>query len=235
MRKIIITLFFLSILLSSCTVTETLNTTTGYSGSSKADVTVDEFFLSVLEDFSSFSSNSGYSIMDEAMAGLSSRINSSSSSSNVSLLTDGKSKRYVLSFDYSSLTSLIKDLQGAGKTNTILSLSSSSFSFFLSLDNYDELKDVIPFLSDPNFEVYGPEYSNGMSEEEYKEMISFLLGEDSLEALEKSKVTIVINTPGTITKISGAKKSGEKAAIFTFPVIDFLLLNKPIQFSISWK
>lgn len=230
--------FFLAllsiILLSSCVVSESLTTTTGYSGSSKTNLTVDDFFLSVLEDFSSFNTGEGYSIMDDAMVGFSNKVHSSENASSVNLLSDGSGKRYILSFDYSSLSGLMKDLNN-GEDNSLLKVTEKSLAFNLSMDNYSELKNVIPFLSDKNFEVYGPEYSNGMTEDEYMDMISFLLGEDSPEALNNSLVTIEITTPQAITKISGAMKNGTNKAVFSFPVIDFLLLNKPISFSIEWK
>ena len=230
--------FFLAllsiILLSSCVVSESLTTTTGYSGSSKTNLTVEDFFLSVLEDFSSFNTGEGYSIMDDAMVGFSNKVHSSENASSVNLLSDGSGKRYILSFDYSSLSGLMKDLNN-GEDNSLLKVTEKSLAFNLSMDNYSELKNVIPFLSDKNFEVYGPEYSNGMTEDEYMDMISFLLGEDSPEALSNSLVTIEITTPPVITKISGAMKNGTNKAVFSFPVIDFLLLNKPISFSIEWK
>lgn len=230
--------FFLAllsiILLSSCVVSESLTTTTGYSGSSKTNLTVDDFFLSVLEDFSSFNTGEGYSIMDDAMVGFSNKVHSSENASSVNLLSDGSGKRYILSFDYSSLSGLMKDLNN-GEDNSLLKVTEKSLAFNLSMDNYSELKNVIPFLSDKNFEVYGPEYSNGMTEDEYMDMISFLLGEDSPEALNNSLVTIEITTPQAITKISGAMKNGTNKAVFSFPVIDFLLLNEPISFSIEWK
>lgn len=222
------------LLLTSCVVTESITASTGYSGSSKTDITVDPFFLTVLEDFSSFTSGDGYTIMDDAMVGFASSLNSSSAASSVSLLSGGDGKRYVISFDYSSLEKLLKDLND-GKSNTLFTITSSSLSFKLTMENYDELKNVIPFLSDENFEVYGPEYSNGMTEEEYTDMITFLLGEESPEALENSYVTVLITVPGTITSVTGAVKTGTSTAVYTFPVIDFLLLNDPLSFSISWK
>lgn len=234
MRKVITALLMLLLLLTSCVVTESITASTGYSGSSKTDLTVDPFFLTVLEDFSSFTSGDGYTIMDDAMVGFASSLNSSAAASSVSLLSDGDGKRYVISFDYSSLEKLLRDLND-GKTNTLFTITSSSLSFKLTMENYDELKNVIPFLSDENFEVYGPEYSNGMTEEEYTDMITFLLGEESPEALQNSSVTVLITVPGTITSLSGAVKTGTSTALYTFPVIDFLLLNDPLSFSISWK
>ena len=64
---------------------------------------------------------------------------------------------------------------------------------------------------------------------------SFLLGEDGPEALKKSFVSIEIETPGDITSIKGAMKTGEKKAVYSFPVVDFLTLNNPLSFTIEWK
>ena len=168
------------------------------------------------------------------MVNFADKLNSSSSSSNVKLRTDGKSTRYIISLDFSSLEKLVADLNG-GKGNSLLIISDNKMTLNLTYDNYEELEDVIPFLSDPNFEVYGPRYSNGMSEEEYMDMISFLLGEAGPEALKKSFVSIEIETPGDITAIKGAMKTGERKAVYSFPVVDFLTLNNPLSFTIEWK
>ena len=234
MKKTVPLILSAIVFLSSCTVSQALETQSALSGTAETKLEVDQFFLDLLEDFSDFESKSEYSIMDEAMLNLTDRINSSSSSSSVKLLTDGNSRKYVISFDYSSLEKLVYDLNG-GKDNTLLSLEENKVALNLTYDNYDELESVIPFLSDPNFEVYGPRYSNGMTEEEYKDMISFLLGEEGVEALEKSFVSIDIRTPGDITGTKGAMKIGSRRAVFSFPIIDFLLLNEPLTFSVEWK
>ena len=234
MKKTVPLILSAIVFLSSCTVSQALEAQSALSGTAETKLEVDQFFLDLLEDFSDFESKSGYSIMDEAMLNLTDRINSSSSSSSVKLLTDGNSRKYVISFDYSSLEKLVYDLNG-GKDNTLLSLEKNKVALNLTYNNYDELESVIPFLSDPNFEVYGPRYSNGMTEEEYKDMISFLLGEEGVEALEKSFVSIDIRTPGDITGTKGAMKIGSRRAVFSFPIIDFLLLNEPLTFSVEWK
>ena len=233
MKRLFLILSITILLFSSCSVTQSF-TLSNSGGSSLSDIKVDQFFLDVLEDFSDFTPQGDYSIMDEAMVNFADKLNSSSSSSNVQLRTDGKSTRYIISLDYSSLEKLVADLNG-GKGNSLLVISKNSMTLNLTYDNYEELESVIPFLSDPNFEVYGPRYSNGMSEEEYMDMISFLLGEDGPEALKKSFVSIVIETPGDITSIKGAMKTGEKKAVYSFPVVDFLTLNNPLSFNIEWK
>lgn len=223
----------LSLLLSSCVVNEKLTLETGKSGSSNTDIIIDDFFISVLNDLSSISDKSGETIMDDAMVDFASVVETSKNSSEILLFKIEKGKRYIVSFSYSSLESLIEDLNG-GKSNTLLKISDNTLTFNLDINNYSELKSVIPFLNDKNFEVYGPEYSYGMTEEEYIEMISFLLSSESEEALEKSFVSVSITLPGKIKRVIGAEKTGEKEITFTFPVIDFLLLNAPLSFSVEW-
>ena len=232
MKRLFLILSIAIFLFSSCSVTQSFSLSKS-GGSSLSDIKVDQFFLDVLEDFSDFTPQGDYSIMDEAMVNFADKLNSSSASSNVKLRTDGNS-RYIISLDFSSLEKLVADLNG-GKGNSLLAISDNKMTLNLTYDNYEELEDVIPFLSDPNFEVYGPRYSNGMSEEEYMDMISFLLGEDGPEALKKSFVSIEIETPGDITAIKGAMKTGERKAVYSFPVVDFLTLNNPLSFTIEWK
>ena len=233
MKRLFLILSIAIFLFSSCSVTQSFSLSKS-GGSSLSDIKVDQFFLDVLEDFSDFTPQGDYSIMDEAMVNFADKLNSSSASSNVKLRTDGNSTRYIISLDFSSLEKLVADLNG-GKGNSLLAISDNKMTLNLAYDNYEELEDVIPFLSYPNFEVYGPRYSNGMSEEEYMDMISFLLGEDGPEALKKSFVSIEIETPGDITAIKGAMKTGERKAVYSFPVVDFLTLNTPLSFTIEWK
>ena len=233
MKRLFLILSASVFILASCSVTQSFVLSKN-GGSSFTDIKVDQFFLDVLEDFSDFTPQSDYSIMDEAMINFADRLNQSSYSSNLKLQTDGNSTRYIISLDFSSLEKLVADLNG-GKGNTLLSITVDKMVLNLSYDNYEELESVIPFLSDPNFEVYGPRYSNGMSDEEYMDMISFLLGEEGPEALKKSFVSIEIETPGDIVSIKGAMKIGSRRAVYSFPVVDFLTLNKPLTFTVQWK
>ena len=118
---------------------------------------------------------------------------------------------------------------------SIFSIGDNSFSFYLDINNYPELKTFLPFLSDPNFDVYGPEYNQGMSEADYLEMMSFLLGEEAPDAITNSQITIQLNVPGTISENVNAEVIDSDTVSFTFPLVKFLLLSEPIEFSVSWS
>ncbi|AEV30459.1 hypothetical protein SpiGrapes_2701 [Sphaerochaeta pleomorpha str. Grapes] len=220
--------------LSSCVVTEDLHILKDNSYSSAFDFSVEDFFIAVLQDFNDFMpSDSNETIMDGAIADFQKALESGISTSNVSMqkLNDNA---YKGTFDFTNIEQLFSDL-GAGSNQTILVQQGKTLHFNLSMDNYDQLVPVIPFLSDENFEAFGPTYNQGLSEADYLEMISFMLGEEGPGAISKSVITLRINTPGIITTFSNGKKISDQVFEFSFPLIDFLLLAKPISFSVSWK
>jgi len=78
-------------------------------------------------------------------------------------------------------------------------------------------------------------YNQGLSEADYLEMISFMLGEEGPPAIEQSVITLQVKTPTSITGFSNGRKISDTLYEFSFPLIDFLLLEDPITFSVSWK
>ncbi|MDY0243764.1 MAG: hypothetical protein RBQ89_02995, partial [Sphaerochaeta sp.] len=134
---------------------------------------------------------------------------------------------------FTDLMRLVTDL-GAGENQSLLDINGNSMTFFLSMDNYEQLVPVIPFLADENFEAFGPVYNQGLNEADYLEMISFMLGEEGPPAIERSVITLRVNTPKEITSFSNGRKVSASVYEFSFPLIDFLLLAEPITFTVRW-
>lgn len=226
-------IFSLLFLASSCVVTEQLSfKERGYSNSA-FDFTVEDFFIAVLEDFSEFTpDDQDTTLMEKAIDDFDRalRYSSTTNSVNIQSLNDNAYKGY---FNFMDLDKLFSDL-GAGNNQSLLRQSNNTLTFNLSMDNYDQLVPVIPFLADENFEAFGPVYNQGLSESDYLEMISFMLGEEGPPAIEKSTITLRIATPKPIKRFTNGKKVGANLYEFSFPLIDFLLLADPITFSVSW-
>lgn len=231
MKKSFIAISML-ILLASCSVTEKLSLNNTKGGTSSSDIHVEQFFVDVLEDFAEFLPTSDKSIMDEAMEGFARDLSGKSSTSSVNFEKTGTNS-YSLSLEYSNLLDLVSEM-GADK-QTLISMESNSLRFYVDIDNFDELTKIVPFLADPNFEVYGPLYNQGTTEEDYLDMIFYLLGEDGPDAIKSGIVSIDVSVPGRITSVEGATRISNSTARFTFPIIDFLLLNKPLTFTINWR
>lgn len=232
MKKVVFILLSCLLIFTSCTVSEELVLKNKKSGSSSSDIKVEQFFVDVLADFGEFLPSSDKSIMDEAMDGFSSQLDKANATSNVVFKKKGTNS-YSLDFDFSDIETLLSEL-GAGN-QSLLKIDNNTISFYVDINNFEELTKIVPFLADPNFEVYGPLYNQGTTEEDYLDMIYYLLGEEGPDAISNGLVTIDIKVPGQITNISGARKTSSSTAEFAFPIIDFLLLNKPLTFSISWK
>ncbi|MFA6732306.1 MAG: hypothetical protein WCS07_06165 [Sphaerochaeta sp.] len=219
---------------TSCTVTERISFSNTSSHVSAFDFTVEDFFLAVLQDFSEFIPQEGEdSLMDKAIKDFERALNYSYTTRDVAF-TKLNDNAYEGTFIFTNLMQLISDL-GAGANQSLLKVEGKSLTFSLSMDNYSQLVPVIPFLADENFEAFGPVYNQGLSEADYLEMISFMLGEEGPPAIEQSFITLRIETPGPITTFTGGKKISDQVYEFSFPLIDFLLLAKPITFSVQWQ
>ena len=220
------------LLFSSCAVSESISL--GKNGSaSSTDITVYPFFIDVLNDFSEFLPKSDESIMDAAITGFANNLEASGKAFDVHLVKNAENS-YSISFAFNDIPSVLSALKGDNEIS-VLKEDGSSLKFYLDINNYHELKAIIPFLADPNFEVYGPEYNQGMSQEDYLDMIYYLLGEDGPDAIRNSTIDITITTPSEIVSSSGVVQKGPTTVLYSFPLIDFLLLDEPMGFEITWK
>ena len=220
------------ILLSSCAVTENLALSMP-GGSCEAGIHVAPFFLDVLYDFAEFlPEDADENLMDASMDGFVAELERKQAVTEPAYVKTGEYD-YILTFSYESLDQF-SSAYGI-EDQTLLTQDGNSFSFYLDIDNYAELKSIVSFLRNPNFEVYGPDYNQGMSEEDYLDMIYFLLGEEGPDAISEGTITAVITVPGTVVSAERAEIIDERTISSSFPLIDFLLLAEPISFSVTWN
>lgn len=221
------------LLLASCTVTQQLSLSQNQDNHASFGFSAEEFFIAVLEDFSDFApAGNDKALMDTAVDDFKVSLTRSPATSDVTLVKEGDNT-WAGSFAFKDLERLFRDL-GAGGRQTLLTLTDTSMAFSLSMENYEQLVPIIPFLADPNFEAFGPLYNQGLSEEDYLEMISFMLGEEGPPAIEQSTITLLLETPRPIKTMTSGKKLTPTTYEFSFPLIDFLLLDKPITFTVTW-
>lgn len=141
-------------------------------------------------------------------------------------------KEINITFPYSIISEMA--CKHADDEYPLFSIEGNSLSFYLDINSYQQLRDILPFLTNPNFEVYGPEYNQGMSEEDYFEMVSFMFGDKGHDAVSNAVVTITISVPGTIRECNGCVQIDENTIEYEFSLIDFLLLKEPLSFSVNW-
>lgn len=231
------------VLLSSCVVAEKItfkdeiSKKASISGKSHVDLSVDDFFVSIVEDLSNWDETaSDDAIIDVAIKDFTANLERSSASGDISFIETGHNT-YLGDFTFTDFSRLVEDLSNGQKDQSLVTLSEKDgkthVEFDINMDNYDQLTKVIPFLADPNFEVYGPMYNNHLSEEEYLEMVSFILGEECPESIGKSSIRIQVVAPKAITDHNGKLKNS-KTVEFSFPLIQFLLLHEDIHFYLEY-
>lgn len=231
------------LVLSSCVVTESLSLngeitkSTKIPGTSHSDISVDDFFVGVMEDLSNWTDKGNNDpVIDVAIHDFEHNVKASRGTSGV-VFTEIADNIYSGDFTFSDFSTLLVDLSNGHADQSIVTIRKTDartrVEININMDNYEELTEIIPFLADPNFEVYGPLYNNDLTEEEYLEMVSFILGEQCPESIGKSKISIVVSAPKAIVSHNGRLRDA-RTVEFSFPLIDFLLLHEPIDYYLEY-
>jgi hypothetical protein len=222
---------------SGCVMQQGISMNPNNSGWATTDLMVDDFFIAVLDDFAPFTpEGENTSIMDASVEDFLELLETKSSASNITMVKTGETS-YFFDFDFTSLQQFLLEMNKL-EPQSILTVAPSgkntSMKFYLDLKNYPQLAKMIPFLSDPNFETFGPLYNEGLSAADYLDMISYILGEEGPDAIMESVISIRITTPTNLISHQGGTKIGVNSVRFDIPLIDILLLAKPISFSATW-
>jgi len=104
----------------------------------------------------------------------------------------------------------------------------------LERGNFSQVTALNPVFQNSFFKTFGPEDNEGVSEEEYLDMMSIVFDEQGPVAVKASVIELKVTVKGQILSQTGGKQSGN-SVVFTMPLIQVLLLNKPIDYSIVFK
>ena len=227
----------LILLLPSCVMQQGISLTNNQNGWSTTDLSVSDFFVAVLDDFLPFSDEiDPKPILEASIEEFVGELNEVSSTSGItSLKLDDNT--YFIDFTFTSLTDLLRDLNNREDQSLVTMTKANArqtLKFYLDLENYPELARIVPFLTNENFETFGPLYNEGMNAEEYYEMIGYILGEEGPEAIKESVISLRFTAPNSIIEYEGGVLEGKNVIRFDIPLIDFLLLSSPITFYATW-
>jgi hypothetical protein len=89
-------------------------------------------------------------------------------------------------------------------------------------------------LKDPAFSSLAPQVSDTITETEYMDMVQFSLGDAGPAALKKSFITLTIDPEGDIVSQSGGAVKGGTVE-FRIPLVRLLVLDTPLEYSVTYK
>lgn len=105
---------------------------------------------------------------------------------------------------------------------------------YMDIDNFKDIAPLFPIIDEPLFQTFGPLENQGITEEEYLEMMEYALGDGGAKLIKESIITTKINIKGSLISQRGGTISGN-AVIFRTPLIRLLMLDEPIEYSIKFK
>ena len=146
--------------------------------------------------------------------------------------------RFRGSFSLRSLSAVAAD-PGLAKAK-VLTVGTSggvtTLAFSLSRGNAAALPTLFPGLDPYILEALSPPALDPypVTSSEYREMLSALLGESALRELEAAEIRLQVRTPGSIIRHAGGTVTSGTFTV-VLRLLDLLVLEKPIEFSVSWK
>ena len=128
------------------------------------------------------------------------------------------------------------------KIANFLTCTDSSLTIILSAQSIQEFVKNLPVETQSYFDLFmAPVFgSEVMSEQDYKNLISLVYGNEISSVLEKASIKVTLLPPEgkSIKKASLSdteqSKTSLKKAVFSVPLFDFLTLQDTKTFSISW-
>jgi hypothetical protein len=109
-----------------------------------------------------------------------------------------------------------------------------SLKVHIDRKNFKDLAAVFPAMNSAAFEGIAPQEQDTITESEYLEMIEFTLGKDGPAAVKASFFDLVVKPEGVIVSQTGGTVANG-AVTFRIPLIRLLVLDKPLDYSLSWK
>jgi len=104
----------------------------------------------------------------------------------------------------------------------------------LDRSNYMQLSTLFPPLKDPTVASLMPQANDTYSDDDYLQMIQFSVGDDGPSLLKKSFITLTIDPEGAILSQTGGTIVGS-AVVFRIPLIRMLVLDKPLDYSVTFR
>jgi len=72
-----------------------------------------------------------------------------------------------------------------------------------------------------------------MSSADYLSLVAMIYGRPLADEIAAAKITASIELPRPVTSVSGGSSSGRRAE-FDIPLLDILVLEKPLRYEIKW-
>ena len=224
--------------LISCTARQDMDIDTSGRGRCTLSVDLNSFFVDYLKDLSDAAGNSGedFVVFNRQMIEKSFEKHSNAELADVRIKGSG-SLEVDVKFNNPG------DIFRENTLNPVISFerknSSSIISFNLNIENYKALSRMTGLADNPVLNALTPQVERPYTNDEYLDMVDFVFsdyegGDTAALTVSKSMVEISIEAGDRIIKAENGSFKDNKA-VFKIPVLKFLTLSKPVEFSVEYR
>ena len=220
---------------SSCAVKNEINLSTDGSGTASTDVVLDDslvFYLESLAELTAEDPDAPLFDVDQIKADI-----EKNPGIYVESIKSRDDKQITAEISFDDIEKLIAETENT-LNKKIISFteygSEKEIKIYIDIDNFIDIAPLFPVVEEPLFMTFGPLENQGISEDEYLEMMEYALGEGGGELISNSTITTKINIDGNLISQSGGTAKGNTVT-FETPLIRLLLLDRPIEYSIRFK
>jgi hypothetical protein len=142
-----------------------------------------------------------------------------------------------LALGFDSLQDLVSGrdaLKDTGAITVADSGDTTTLRLHFDRSTWAQLAGLFPPLRDPLVAELGPQANGKITDDDYLAMIRFSIGDAAPGLPKKSFLTLSVQPPGEIVSQSGGTVS-DGAVTFRIPVLRILVLDRPLDYSLSWK
>ena len=123
-------------------------------------------------------------------------------------------------------------------TTPLISLTGSerrTLRVHLDSDNYHQLTTLFPVLGHPLVISLGPQPDLPVTDDEYLEMMQFVLGDDGPPAILDSQVTVRVQVEGRVVEQQGGELQEDGSVLISIPLLRILVLDQPLDYRIVFE
>ena len=111
----------------------------------------------------------------------------------------------------------------------------SKLTVLIDRTTIEALLSENPSFNNPLVELFGPATTEGLSEEDYLDMMGFALGEESRRGILDSSLDLTVSVAGRVVDQKGGVVVDEKTVRYGIPLLPLLMLKDPIEYSLRYE
>ena len=128
-----------------------------------------------------------------------------------------------------------KQLTQAGVITFTRKGAARTLQLHLERKNFAQVAAVTPLMQNPVFESLGPQENEGVSEQDYLDMMQFAMGDPAPKGIRDSAIELRVTVQGKIVSVTGGQVQKDGSVLFQIPLIRVLLLDRPLDYALTFE